>query len=105
MSCFSREETRVKARELLIQRIQEEMDDKQTGMPQRKTSSSSMSGEEESWEQLAKRRRMERQKEVVKWLLSPLLYAPDLLISPPLSSYSLFIEIFLLNITMSFFLD
>ena len=64
MSCFSKEENRVRARELLIQRVQEEMEDKQTETPQRKTSSSSMSGEEESWEQLAKRRRMERQQEV-----------------------------------------
>ena len=64
MSCFSKEENRVRARELLIQRVQEELEDKQTETPQRKTSSSSMSGEEESWEQLAKRRRMERQQEV-----------------------------------------
>ena len=64
MSCFTKEENRIRARKLLIQRVQKEMEDKLTETPQRKTSSSSTSGEEESWDQLAKRRRMERQQEV-----------------------------------------
>ena len=65
MSGFSREESRVKARALLIQRIKETV---AAPVPAfqlvRRSSSSSVA--DESWEQSAKRRRVEKQDEVAR---------------------------------------
>ena len=72
-SCFLNKENRVKARLLLIQRVEEEMVAMDTREPQRKTSSSSSSSSsssagEETWHQAAKRRKAERQEEVNRLL-------------------------------------
>jgi hypothetical protein len=61
MSCFSNDENRIKARSLLIQRVKEAMP---TASPPESTPSSS-STSSESWEQSVKRRKIEKQAEVI----------------------------------------
>ena len=65
MSGFSREESRVKARALLIQRIKETVAAPPPDLQLERRSSSSSAGDE-SWEQSAKRRRIEKQDEVAR---------------------------------------
>ena len=63
MSGFSKEENRIKARELLIQRVKEAMPS--PPVLDRRQSSSSASTSDESWEEAAKRRKMEKQAQVI----------------------------------------
>ena len=60
MSCFEKEENRVKACQVLIQRVKEKMEEVTAPVPEPAvTASTSSSREEEPWEKVAKRRKKE----------------------------------------------